>query len=134
VISELVKPLPDVNVLNWLQNTPTERLFLSVVSIGEIRKVVAKLSDSHRKERLAAWLNTLIADYQDRIFSISLSVAENWGILQGNAEKTGRPMASLDGLIAATAYTHNLILVTRNESDFDTGVIPILNPWPAKSF
>ena len=56
-------------------------------------------------------------------------VAENWGFLQGKAERKGSPMASIDRLLAATAYTYNLTLTTRNESDFVPSGIPIINPW-----
>ena len=78
---------------------------------------------------LTSWLNTLLEDYEDRIYPIDLKVSENWGNIQGAAEKKGRPMASFDGLIAAVAYTHNIVLVTRNESDFEASGIPIFNPW-----
>ena len=132
VISELVKPSPDTKVVEWLSNTPTDRLFLSVITIGEIRKGLTKFPDSKRKVLLTNWLNTLLEDYQNRIYPINLTVAENWGIIQGSAEKNGKPMASLDSLIAAVAYTHNLILVTRNERDFEVSNLPIQNPWVAQ--
>ena len=75
------------------------------------------------------WLNTLLEDYQNRIYPINLTVAENWGIIQGKADKSGKPMSSLDSLIAAIAYTHNLVIVTRNEHDFETSNLSIQNPW-----
>ena len=129
VISELVKTSPNPIVLDWLNNTPSERLFLSVITIGEIRKGLTKLPDSKRKNKLTEWLNTLLEDYQDRIYSIDLAVAENWGVMQGKAEKSGMPMSSMDSLIAAIAYTHNLVLVTRNTNDFKATNLPINNPW-----
>ncbi|MDM8525690.1 type II toxin-antitoxin system VapC family toxin [Desulfococcaceae bacterium HSG8] len=129
VISELVKPSPNADVIEWLTNTPAESLYLSVITIGEVRKGLTKLPDSKRKEMLTNWLNTLLEDYQNRIYPINLIVAENWGIIQGNAEKIGKPMSSADSLIAAVAYTHNLILVTRNERDFEASNLPIQNPW-----
>jgi len=129
VISELVKPSPNPMVLDWLHAIPSERLFLSVITIGEIRKGLTKLPESKQKDRLTEWLNTLLEDYQDRIYAIDLTVAETWGVLQGNAEKSGMPMSSIDSLIAAIAYTHNLVLVTRNVSDFKATNLPLSNPW-----
>lgn len=129
IISELVKPFPDERVVDWLETTPNERLYLSVITLGEVRKGLAKLVESKRKTFLTNWLNTLLENYQSRIYPIDLVVAENWGNIQGMAEKSGNPMATIDGLIAAVAYTYNLILVTRNERDFAASHIPILNPW-----
>ena len=132
VISELVKKSPDKNVLNWLESIPAERLYLSVITIGEIRKGLLKLPGSKRKDMLTNWLNALLDDYQNRILAIDLTVAENWGGIQGKAEKEGISMPSIDSLIAAIAYTHNLVLVTRNVSDFKPNGIPIKNPWKVK--
>jgi predicted nucleic acid-binding protein len=129
VVSELVKPEPCDAVVGWLADQPSDALFLSVLTIGEVRKGLTKLVDSKRKTRLTAWMNTLQQEYGDRILSVDLEVCESWGILQGNAEKAGVPMASIDGLIAATAYTHHLTLVTRNETDFAPSNVPIINPW-----
>lgn len=129
VISELVMPTPNRKVVDWLNELPSEVLFLCAITIGEVRKGLTKLPDSSKKERLTLWLNTLLEEYKERILSIDLMVCENWGVLQGNAEKAGTPMSSIDGLIAAITYTHNLTLVTRNESDFYPSNISIINPW-----
>ena len=129
VISELVKPAPNRKVIDWLNELPAKTLFLCAITIGEIKKGLTKLPDSGKKERLTLWLNTLLIEYKERIFSIDLTVCENWGVLQGNAEKAGTPMSSIDGLLAATTYTHNLTLATRNENDFTPSNIPIINPW-----
>lgn len=129
VISELVKPIPNRKVLGWFQEVPSEALFLCAITIGELRKGLTKLPESNKKERLTLWLNTLLEEYKERILPIDLMVCENWGVIQGNAEKAGTPMSSIDGLLAATSYTHNLTLATRNEGDFLPGTIPIINPW-----
>ncbi len=113
----------------WINSIPSERLFLCSLTIGEIRRGLTKLPESKKKERLTDWLNTLLENYQDRIHSINITVAENWGIMQGKAENEGMPMSSIDSLIAATSYTHNLILVTRNEEDFQASKLSITNPW-----
>jgi len=132
VMSELVKATPDENVINWINNTPDERLFLSVITIGEIRKGLTKLPDSKKKYRLTNWLNTLLENYEARIYPVDLAVAESWGTIQGKAENNGTPVASVDGLIAAVAQTHNLIIVTRNEKDFAATNVTIVNPWKEK--
>ncbi len=100
---------------------------MSVITIGEIRKGLTRLPKSNKKKRLTIWLNTLLEDYKERILLIDLTVAENWGIMQGNAEKEGSPMPTIDGLLAATANTYNLTIATRNESDFIQ--ISTINPW-----
>lgn len=129
VISEIARPFPEKKVLAWLKTVPSERLFLSVVTIGEIQKGIAKLARSKRKTKLAEWLNTLLEDYQDRILPIDLRVAETWGEMQALAEKKGGPSSTIDGLIAAIARANGMMLVTRNESDFEACDIPMFNPW-----
>ena len=132
VMSELVKATPNENVINWINNTPDERLFLSVITIGEIRKGLTKLPDSKKKYQLTNWLNTLLENYEARIYPVDLAVAESWGTIQGKAENNGTPVASVDSLIAAVAQTHNLIIVTRNEKDFAATNVTIVNPWNDK--
>jgi len=129
VISELVKPTPNRKVVDWINELPSEALFVCVITIGEVRKGLTKLPDSKKKERLTLWLDTLLIEYRERILSIDLKVCDNWGILQGNAEKARTRMSTIDSLIAATTYTHNLTLATRNENDFAPSNIPIINPW-----
>lgn len=129
IISELVKPSPNRKVVDWLNELSSEALFLCAITIGEVRKGLTKPPDSGKKEHLTLWLSTLLVEYKERILSIDLLVCENWGVLQGNAEKAGTRMSTIDRLIAATAYTHNLTLSTRNEIDFTPSNIPIINPW-----
>ena len=129
VVSELVKPAPDQCVLYWLDNAHAEDLFLSALTIGELRKGIVKLPTSRKKEQLNTWLNNLLKEYSNRIFSVNTIVAESWGMIQGAAEKNGMPMSSIDGMIAATAYMHSLIIVTRNEKDFVASQMPVINPW-----
>ena len=99
VISELVKATPNGNVMDWINHTPSERLFLSVITIGEIRKGITKLPNSKKKYRLTNWLNTLLENYEARIYPVDLTVAESWGNIQGKAENNGTPVPSVDSLI-----------------------------------
>lgn len=125
----MIKPSPDKKLLRWVENEPSASLFLSVITIGEIRKGLSKLPASRKKEKLTIWLNMLLEEYSNRILLIDLTVAENWGEMQGRSEKKGAVMPSIDGLIAAITYTNNMTLVTRNENDFISANIPIINPW-----
>jgi len=129
VISELTKPQPNLYVLVWLQAIQSEDLFLSVINIGEIKKGIYKLPASSKKQALLLWLSSLLSDYQNRILPVDLAVMESWSAIVASAEKIGQPVASMDGLIAATAYTHHLTLVTRNERDFSACNVTIINPW-----
>ena len=129
VVSELMKPFPTASVVEWLASIPSEQLFLSALTVGELKRGVMKLPDSKKKTQLSAWFATLLADYQDRIVPVGLAVAEAWGTLQAQAEATGRTMSIIDGYIAATASAHQMILVTRNEEDFTMGHQSVMNPW-----
>ncbi|MDY6987087.1 MAG: type II toxin-antitoxin system VapC family toxin [Thermodesulfobacteriota bacterium] len=129
VISEFVKPVPHEKVIAWIKDISSEMLYLSVITVGEIRKGITRLPDSKKKQKLVLWLNTILEEYKERIIPIDLMVADTWGIMQGNAEKSGLPISSIDGLIAATTYTYNLTLITRNEDDFTSSKIPTINPW-----
>jgi len=103
VISELTKSQPNTHVLTWLQATQSEDLFLSVINIGEIKKGIYKLPASNKKQALLLWLSSLLGDYQNRILPVDLAVMENWSAIVAHAEKIGQSVASMDGLIAATA-------------------------------
>jgi predicted nucleic acid-binding protein len=129
VLSEFVKPVPHKKVISWIKDISSDMLFLSVITVGEIRKGISKLPESKKKQKLLFWLNTILEEYKERIIPIDLVVADTWGLLQATAEKSGLPMSSVDGLIAATTYTHNLTLITRNVEDFAVSKIPIINPW-----
>jgi len=128
-ISEITKPLTNRGFIEWLESTDSEDLYLSVINIGEVKKGINKLPPSKKKQDLLFWLETLLEDYQNRILTVDLNVMENWSLLVANAEKRGQPIASLDSIIAATAYTHHLTLVTRNERDFYACNISVINPW-----
>ncbi len=129
VISELVKSTPNHNVINWLNNVPATHLFLSSITIGEIRKGIIKLPNSKKKQRLETWFNTLLQEYKENILPIDLSVAETWETIQGKSEIKGMPLTTADSLIAAVAITHNLVLITRNEKDFVASGVEMLNLW-----
>ena len=128
VISELVSSRPNSNVITWLAQIPIEAIFLSVITIGEIRKGVEKVKDNKRKAKLLIWLeHDLVKMFDERILAISVNVADRWGRLQCQVTKT---LPAIDSLIAATALHYDMTLVTRNTVDFsDCPGLEIINPW-----
>ena len=130
VISEAAKPKPEKSVTRWIDGCDEESLFLSVLTIGEIQKGIARISDKTRRIKFQQWLDTELRQrFVYRILSIDESVALTWGLVQGKAEAIGRPLPTIDGLLAATALVHNLVLVTRNEPDFLATGVNVFNPW-----
>jgi predicted nucleic acid-binding protein len=130
VISELIAKQPNQQVVRWIDALDTSSVYLSVITIGELRKGIEKLADSPRKDILSAWLtDDLLVRFEGRVLPVDIDVMLIWGELTGRLERVGRPLPAVDSLIAALAIHHTCSLVTRNEDDFkDTGVT-ILNPW-----
>jgi tRNA(fMet)-specific endonuclease VapC len=130
VISELISKQQDKKVLEWVDRLDPNTVFLSVITIGEIRKGIEKLSPSKRRDRVKEWLETdLLLRFQGRILEISTEVMLIWGELTGRLEKEGRRITAMDSLIAAIALQGNYRLVTRNEHDFQAMGVTIINPW-----
>jgi toxin FitB len=131
-ISELVRVKPDPRVLQWMDAADESLLYLSVLTLGEIRKGVAVLPQSKRRTRLETWLELdLRSRFPGRIQSIDAAIADRWGLLAAEAKRKGRPLSAIDGLLAATALHHNLTIVSRNIGDFAGTQVPTLNPWEA---
>lgn len=131
VLSETVRRRPEPRVIGWLEQTPDEALFISVLTFGEIRKGIEGLRDQQHRERLRVWLeHDLPAWFAGRVLPIDLGVADRWGRLMAEAV---RPLPSIDSLLAATALHHELRLVTRNEPDFAYSGLDVVNPWRARS-
>ncbi|MCE5317531.1 MAG: type II toxin-antitoxin system VapC family toxin [Parachlamydia sp.] len=130
VFSELIKKKPIENVTNWILSNDEELFYVSALTFGEIKKVIEKITDSSRKEQLESWFQEfLISRFLHRLLSIDGPVANTWGQLIAKTEQKGRVLPTIDSLIAATAITHNLHIVTRNVKDFEALNIIIINPW-----
>lgn len=129
-ISEAVRANPEPRVLAWLEAADESLLYLSVLTLGEIRKGLAALPQGRRRTRLEAWLEVeLRARFSGRILSIDAEVADRWGLLAADARGQGKGLSVIDGLLAATALHHNLTIVSRNISDFSSLPVAVLNPW-----
>lgn len=130
VVSELIRVRPESKVVSWFQATSEELLYLSVLTIGEIRKGIDSLPRSNKRALLESWLaNDLVLRFAGRILEVNLDIAERWGLISAQAKIAGTPLAVIDGLMAATALHHNLTLVTRNTKDVRMAGINVLNPW-----
>ena len=130
VISELTKLQPEAKVVSWFHATNEELFYLSVLTIGEIRKGIDSLPRSNKRALLESWLaNDLVLRFAGRILDVNLDIAERWGLISAQAKMAGAPLAVVDGLMAATALHYNMILVTRNTRDVQVAGINMLNPW-----
>ncbi len=128
---ELRRKKPDVNVVAWFEARAQSGLYLSVLTLGEIRKGVDSLPktqiNKRRKEKILNWLeHELPLWFEDRILPIDAGVADEWGRLLARPR---RSLPAIDSLIAATAIHHRLTIVTRNVSDFDYADVDVFNPW-----
>jgi len=129
-LSELVRAHPEPRVLQWIESADESLLYLSVLTLGEIRKGVAGLPPSQRRTKLETWLELeLRARFAGRVLGIDGAIADRWGILAAAAKRSGRALSAIDGLLAATALHHNLTIVSRNISDFAGTPVPMVNPW-----
>ncbi|MBS3917798.1 MAG: type II toxin-antitoxin system VapC family toxin [Deltaproteobacteria bacterium] len=127
IVSETIRRNPNKAVISWLDQIPAEALFVSVLTLGEIRKGIEALPDRRRREKLRLWLeHELPAWFEGRVLTVDLAVANRWGRLLVEA---GRPVPTIDSLLAATALHHELRLVTRNANDFDYPGLEVINPF-----
>jgi len=128
--SELTREKPDVQVGAFLDKVGKSGVFLSVLTIGEICKGIATLPPSQKRTGLQDWLDhTVRSWFAGRILPVTEAIAERWGYLAATAKQKGITLAVVDGVIAATALHHDLVLVTRNARDFAGLGVEISNPF-----
>jgi predicted nucleic acid-binding protein len=107
-----------------------DRVFISVISLAEIRRGVEMLPAGRKRERLASWLaEELPARFEERILDIDPQIAETWGVLMARGQKIGLTLGSMDAFVAATAEVHGLTLATRNVKDFRRLAVSLFDPW-----
>lgn len=130
VISEWAKPQPDPDVVTWLADVDEDRVFISIVTLAELRYGIECLAPGSRRKRLDEWLQEeLRLRFEGRVLPVDSVIADTWGKLTAQRRAQGRPIAAMDAFIAATAKVHALTLVTRNGRDFGAVVEEIVNPW-----
>jgi predicted nucleic acid-binding protein len=130
VISEWVKPKPHAGVIRWLAEADEDRVFISVISIAEVRGGLERMAKGKRRERVAAWLwEDLPARFEGRILPVDLAIAQEWGVTIERARSQGISLSVMDGFLAATAQTREFTFVARNTKDFRSLGLKIVDPW-----
>lgn len=128
-VSELRRPELNRPVEGWLERNESAELYLSVMTLGEIRKGIDRLDIGTSRTELEYWFGQIRARYASSTLDIDIDVAMLWGTLLSPFKTSGRPEPTVDALIAATALVHNLTIVTRNVRDFEEFGVATVNPW-----
>ncbi len=129
VVSEWVKPRPNPGVIQWMEEADEDRVFLSVITLAELRYGVDRMTAGSRRHRLERWLrDELPLRFEGRVLPIDEKIAEAWGRTVSRNEAVGHSISAMDAFLFATAEVHRLTLVTRNISDFST-LKSVVNPW-----
>jgi len=129
-ISEWVRPRPDPGIAAWLDEVDEDRTYLSVITLGELRKGVERLAGGRRRDRLDEWLTSELPDrFGDRTLPVDAAIADQWGRVLARADAAGTPVGGIDALIAATAIEHGLQVVTRNAGHFRHTGVDVISPW-----
>ncbi len=127
VLSETLRPAPNEQLMAWLDSVEPEKCFVSVLTLGDLRKGVLKLGTGRQRERLSQWLDDTLAHwFGERVITIDQAVCTCWAELLAT---TGRPLPAIDSLIAASAVAHELVVATRNVRDFELPGVKVINPW-----
>jgi predicted nucleic acid-binding protein len=129
VLSELYKPHPQASVAAAFAALKDSDIYVSVVTLGELRKGISLLPHGKRQKDLIAWFDRLCQQYKSHILGIDSEIACLWGEITATASAHGTSLPMADGLIAATALHHGLQLMTRNIKDFSATSVTLVNPW-----
>lgn len=129
VISEFKKAKPAQGVVKWIDQIPEEEMYLSVLTIGEIYNGIAQLRHGKKRQEIISWVEQLMISFGERLLPVELAVTKLWGEESGRLRGEGKPLTIIDGLLAATAITRGLTLVTRNVKDIAHTHVEYINPW-----
>jgi len=131
VVSETMKPDPDLNVVDWLDRQAAETLYLTSVTIAELLFGVAAMPTGRRKGRLAHTVSGLIELYAGRVLPFDLDAARQHATLAVNAKRGGHGLPVPDGYIAAIAASHGFAIATRDHRPFEKAGLRVIDPWTA---
>lgn len=132
VISELRRPRPDQHVVAFVTAQPLDSLYLSTVTLAEIRFGIELVADAGRRAELNTWLTHKVRPmFENRVLPVSEDVMLTWRLMVEEGRKAGHTFSQPDLIIAATAAQHGLTVVSRDTSEFEHAKVPLLNPWTA---
>lgn len=129
VLSEVQRRQGNAQVRVRFEAIADQDIYLSVLTLGELRKGIDKLRASARKRSLASWFDQIVVSAGDRILPIDQETAVIWGEVTAKCERNGQSIPAIDGLIAATALRHGLHLMSRNVAHFEPTGVMLINPW-----
>ena len=133
VLSELRRPRPDQRVITFVAGCPLAQLYISAVTLAEVRFGIELVNEPHRRAQLNEWLTHKVRPMFDRrVLQITEDIMLRWRLLVEQGRKMGHTYSQPDLLIAATAIHHGLTVVTRDQSDYDMARVPVINPWNAE--
>ena len=132
VVSELIKHKAERRVLAWIESVPEDWLHLSVLTLGELHKGVARLDAGDRRRRLEKWLaDDVRTRFEGRIVTLDEETLVLWGRIMGEGERRGRTWPLMDSLMAASAIAGHMTLATRNLADVQDMGVTLFDPWQA---
>lgn len=130
VVSEWTKPVPNTGVQSWLASVEPDEVYLSVITLAELRYGIERLARGRRRNALDIWVaGDLLLRFEGRILDIDLVIANEWGKLTAYGQAHGRPAGVMDACIAATATVHGMTVVTRDVAPFQEWAVRYFNPW-----
>lgn len=132
LLSDVWKPAPNPGVVEWLSGSDEDELFLSVLTLGVLKKGIDGLPSGKKRDRLTTDYGLVRSRFSSRVLPITDVVAERWGTLPAEAARAGKPLHVVDGLLAATALVAGLTVVTRNGADFAVTRVPVIDPWAGR--
>lgn len=130
VLSELRRPRPEQKVVDFIASCPLHDLYVSVVTVAEIRFGIEMVADASRRAALNGWLGNRVRPmFAERVLGINEDILVRWRVLVEDGRKAGHTYSQPDLFIAATAFHHGLTVVTRDRSEFDRAGNSVLDPW-----
>jgi predicted nucleic acid-binding protein len=129
VVSELMRAEPAAQVTAWIRDRDRHELRTTAITLAEIRYGIARLPDGRRKHVLLAAADDIFRAFADQVLPVDAEAAEHYAVIASNRERSGKPIAGFDTLIAAVCRSHGATLATRNRSDFEGTGIEVIDPW-----